>query len=218
MEDTTMNATGQSKDKVTIKVRIGGEDFHDVVIDWTDGQDTSQHLIDQLSLITGIPCENIDCVIVNCTPGHVYISNLGPSSLYRNKFPKEKYNEFVNDGDCFVIAFDFDFYMDRFCARLNLVNRQNFDDEQCTRSFCHYSNGRAMLNRRIGIIKNSALLSKFKQILKAAYIPSSTGRMMAAFTANVNCNIQPYICAGCDRNPHSGNPFSLSAYYSRTRG
>ncbi|XP_015781401.1 uncharacterized protein LOC107359429 [Tetranychus urticae] len=213
-----MEDTEPREDRVTIKVKIGGEDYHDIVIDWSDGKDTSQILIDQLSLLTGIPCENIDCVIVNCVPGHVYISNSGPSRIDRDKFPREKYNAYITDGDCFAIAFDFDYYMDRFISRLNLVSRQNYDDELCTRDFCQYSNARPMLNRRIKIMKNAALLAKFKAILRAAYIPTSTGRVMAAHRANYSCNIQPYITAKCKRNPYSGNPFSLKTYYPRTHG
>ncbi|XP_015791052.1 uncharacterized protein LOC107367819 [Tetranychus urticae] len=175
-------------DKVTIKVKVEDEGYHDIVIDWSDGSSPykDQQVINQLSTIIGIPVELIWMTILDYAPLNYFdLQNIEHRSFdpwfYEHDAPDENEPDFMpcnftrenclgrlNDGDRFVLRTDLTLWVDG-CFSLDIylysLDCELYNENNCTQNYCHYSNTRAFIDRRISVVRNTEL----HNILRARY-------------------------------------------------
>ncbi|XP_015795299.1 uncharacterized protein LOC107371639 [Tetranychus urticae] len=160
-------------DKVTIKVKLADEGYHDLVIDWSDrsGKYKGKRVIDQLSTIIGIPSHYIGAAYINFTHNNlVEIFDKDLDERNQNEFTKENCLGILNDDfDCFAITTELIFCRFEFDLCICLESRLLVNDNDCTGNYCHYSNTRAFINRQVAIATNSELVMKIR--LKYEEIP-----------------------------------------------
>ncbi|XP_015781820.1 uncharacterized protein LOC107359767 [Tetranychus urticae] len=194
--------SNETPDKITIKIKVGGEDYHDLSIDWSDREDVGRQIFPQLASIIGIPIYKMNYLVIQCYP------DSDRDEFFRNKrnTPNEYYDfnrlKILNDGDCYALGMYFENHEPPFHVNLELYNRSNFDENRCTAWYCPHINGRDFLNRRVEIIKYGE--PKFGEFWDGD--ATSTIRSMG---------IQPYMDPICssrvfDRPRHP--------YYPRTHG
>ncbi|XP_015791032.1 uncharacterized protein LOC107367799 [Tetranychus urticae] len=177
-----------SSDKVTIKVKVENDGYHDIVIDWSDGSSPykDQQVINQLSTIIGIPVELIWLTwLVYAPNNHFDLHNIEHKSFnprfYEHDAPDEDEPDLMpyfftrenclgrlNDGDRFVLQTALGWDRD---ACLNLwiylysLDCELYNENNCTDNYCHYSNTRAFIDRRVSVATNTEL----QMILRARY-------------------------------------------------
>ncbi|XP_015791115.1 uncharacterized protein LOC107367875 [Tetranychus urticae] len=173
--------------KVTIKVKVENEGYHDIVIDWSDERFPykDQQVINQLSTIIGIPVELIRLTwLVYAPNNHFHLRNIENKSfnprffepvepdeddldIMPYLFTRENCLGRLNDGDRFVLSsylepegncFDMSIWL--YSLDCELYNENN-----CTENYCHYSNTRAFIDRKLSVATNTEL----HNILRARY-------------------------------------------------
>uniref|UniRef100_T1K2E2 Uncharacterized protein n=1 Tax=Tetranychus urticae TaxID=32264 RepID=T1K2E2_TETUR len=186
------------------KIKVAGEDYHDVLIDWSDSEDVGLQFLQQLASITGIPLNKIHgCLTEYQDPYEQYRLAVFPVVNEKRQSPSELDDlKLLRDGDCFALSMLFQNREPPFRVNLWLYHRSNFDDDQCTPSYCQHINGRAFLNRRIEIIK-------YGEPKYGEYYDGDTRSTIRSM------GIQPYMDPICsfqfyDRPRHP--------YYPRTHG
>ncbi|XP_025017795.1 uncharacterized protein LOC107367800 [Tetranychus urticae] len=169
---------------VTIKVKLADEEYHDIVIDWSErsGKYKGKQVIDQLSTIIGIPSHYICDVYIHLPHDNwVEVENIEHKDFNPERFG-EDFNDreqilftkasclgILNNGDCFVITTELIFCDFEFNFSICLESRLLVNDNDCTGNYCHYSNTRAFINRQVAIAINSELVMKIR--LKYGEIP-----------------------------------------------
>ncbi|XP_015788728.1 uncharacterized protein LOC107365686 [Tetranychus urticae] len=173
-------------DETVIKVKLSGEDYHDIVIDWTDtSQAYEQQVFSRLAEITGIPVEQ--------TSEMCFLTSIYRAVGFRNKraepefendrygdhnieFNRERVLNFTNGNEHFGLSprlrcdDNKHFYICYF-----FVPERLLDEIECTRHFCHHSDNRVFLNRLKAIVTNDALQSQMAHLLVRPRRPSIHG-------------------------------------------
>ncbi|XP_015791114.1 uncharacterized protein LOC107367874 [Tetranychus urticae] len=182
-----------SSDKVTIKVKVEDEGYHDIVIDWSDGSFPykDQQVINQLASIIGIPVEYIFMALLIYAPhNHFDLRNIehrsfdprlwdidaddpevfdeDDNALMPCHFTREKCLGRLNDGDRFVMSTDLYLGSDG-CFSLHLwlysLDCELYNENNCTHHYCHYSSTRTFIDRKVSVATNTEL----QMILRARY-------------------------------------------------
>ncbi|XP_015791060.1 uncharacterized protein LOC107367825 [Tetranychus urticae] len=177
-----------SSDKVTIKVKVADEGYHDIVIDWSDERFPykDQQVINQLSTIIGIPVELIRMTILDYAPLNYFdLRNIEHKSFdprfYEDDAPDEDEPDFMpcnftrenclgrlNDGDRFVLRSYLNWKLDGcFDITIDLysLDSEFYNENNCTDNYCHYSNTRTFIDRKVSVARNTEL----HNILRARY-------------------------------------------------
>ncbi|XP_015788914.1 uncharacterized protein LOC107365858 isoform X2 [Tetranychus urticae] len=159
-----------SENKTTIKVKLGDEDYYDIVIDWTDYRyKYHQQIYDQLAVYTGIPHFFMCSSFITNRGSTMMMSNV--HRLWRAQARNESVRFFrrrVHDGDCFTLNFNMQFLYDQdeiFHVNVNLTDSRNSHGNECNSFWCKYKSTRVYLNKIIGILKNS----EFQKQIKAEF-------------------------------------------------
>ncbi|XP_015788731.1 uncharacterized protein LOC107365690 [Tetranychus urticae] len=171
-----MNADNINSDETVIKVKLSGEDYHDIVIDWTDtSQAYEQQVFSRLAEISGIPVKRTYdmCFLTGIYRGVWLRNKRAEPELSSDRyllpqigFNKEKVLNFTNGHEHFGLSPRLQcddnkhFYICYF-----LVPERSLDEIECTRHFCHYSDNRVFLNRLKAIVTNDALQSQMAHLL-----------------------------------------------------
>uniref|UniRef100_A0A158P4J7 Uncharacterized protein n=1 Tax=Tetranychus urticae TaxID=32264 RepID=A0A158P4J7_TETUR len=193
------------------KIKVAGEDYHDLLLDWSDGLDVGRQFLQQLASITGIPLNKIHgCLTEYQEPysQHLDVSVFGVFNIERQDPPESDELDdlkLLNDGDCYAVSISFQDREPPFRVNLWLHHHSNFDDDQCTPSYCQHINGRDFLNRRIEIMKNGE--QKYRQLY--------TGNQMSTIRS---MNIEPYLIPSCKLHIAGRAILGSYPYFSRTHG
>ncbi|XP_015789413.1 uncharacterized protein LOC107366346 [Tetranychus urticae] len=224
-------AKDNTSDKLIIKVKVAGENYHDLLIDWSEksGPNKGQQVVHQLSLITGIPVKNIDRITIANPPHIRYCSILNVErrglnlDRWKDGFTKENLLGRLNDGDCFAISEDL-WHKDSGLFEFSIVlkSRALFNEDECTYEYCHYANNRDFLNRQIAIATNSQLHLKLNAFLvPRKYLPVRRILKELNLQQFVNC-APPYCSQGPSiqvrQQYYIGFASIVMPYYSRTHG
>ncbi|XP_025017835.1 uncharacterized protein LOC107368085 [Tetranychus urticae] len=210
-----MNGNNCNSDKVTIKVKLSDEDYHDISIDWSNESfDYRKQLFHQLAAYTGIPIPYICHVWVNSLNGTNPITNMEFETTYDFDIrgePKEYAMSALNDGDCFLLyselEFGFHFDSSGLCSILHLVHQDFVDETECNSQYCHYLGSRAFINIFAGKIKSDYLRS----VLEPDFVfRTNSNRFSSEF---LNLQIINLLDLHCSSRP----PF-YRARYLRNRG
>uniref|UniRef100_T1KY94 Uncharacterized protein n=1 Tax=Tetranychus urticae TaxID=32264 RepID=T1KY94_TETUR len=164
------------------------EGYHDIVIDWSDGSSPykDQQVIKQLSSIIGMPVELIRLTgLVYAPNNHFDLHNIEHKSfdprfyehdepdenapdLMPCNFTKENCLGRLNDGDRFVLRTDLTLWVD-VCFSLDIylysLDCEFYNENNCTQYYCHYSNTRNFIDRKVSVATNTEL----HNILRARY-------------------------------------------------
>uniref|UniRef100_T1L5D1 Uncharacterized protein n=1 Tax=Tetranychus urticae TaxID=32264 RepID=T1L5D1_TETUR len=197
--------SNETPDKITIKVKVAGEDYHDLLLDWSDREDVGRQVFRQLASITGIPFYKMNRLSIQCYPD----SDRAESFYNKRNTPNDVYGYYdfnrlkiLNDGDCYALVMCTLTYEPPFHVGLRLCRRSNFDENQCTAWYCQHINGRDFLNRRVKIFKYGE--PKFGEFWDGD--ARNTIRSMG---------IQPYMEPICSSRVYER---FFHPYYSRTHG
>ncbi|XP_015789082.1 uncharacterized protein LOC107366019 [Tetranychus urticae] len=176
-----------SENKITIKVKLSGEDYHDIVIDWTDETcEYHQQLYKQLAAYTGIPIFYIrnSYISKNNFTMPFWLENTDyswrftrpPTVFDKNERNTEKCRSQFNDGDCFTL---------RICVRIcgdqdqlfdfavDLIGSNDSHGNECSVLWCQHTNTRAVLDKMIRIVTNLELQKKIKAQLPVQFTSAS---------------------------------------------
>ncbi|XP_015791116.1 uncharacterized protein LOC107367876 [Tetranychus urticae] len=163
-------------DKVTIKVKVANEGYHDLVIDWSSGESKRKQVFDQLSTIIGIPTRYIngaymylgvdDCIVVENYECRKFNPEMSDDDCEERTEPV--FLRRLNDGDCFAACIRIIFSRNFVEVTVYLYIRGLFNDNYCTTHYCTSKN-RAFINRQAAIASNSELRMKIQS--KFAEIP-----------------------------------------------
>uniref|UniRef100_T1KX23 Uncharacterized protein n=1 Tax=Tetranychus urticae TaxID=32264 RepID=T1KX23_TETUR len=156
---------GRNSDKITIKVRLSDEDYHDIKIDWSNESfDYRKQLFHQLSAYTGIPVEHQEYVAVSRAFRHAHglintewkdgIFNEGWNWEYDSK---ERAMNAFHDGDCFLFRTQL-FAADTglFC-RYDLQHQSLVNETGCDRNYCYYLGRRSFTERVSELLKSDEM-------------------------------------------------------------
>ncbi|XP_025017303.1 uncharacterized protein LOC107365682 isoform X1 [Tetranychus urticae] len=160
-----------------IKVKLSGEDYRDIVIDWTDtSQVYEQQVFSRFAEISGIPVERtaVFSVILGDHGGEIWVTNKRakpeletPDWIHqRLEFNRENLLNLMNGNEHFGLSpwlccdNNKHFYIWYF-----FVPERFMDENECTRHFCHYLDNRAILNKFKAIITDDVLQSQMKDFL-----------------------------------------------------
>ncbi|XP_015788829.1 uncharacterized protein LOC107365773 isoform X2 [Tetranychus urticae] len=172
-----------SENKTTLKVKLSGEDYHDIVIDWEDETcEYNQQIYQQLAAYTGIPIFYIKNSYI--LPGNFNIPFGLENTDYLWRFTRpptvfdvnERNRSRFNDGDCFnlrcctYICKDQDQLFD---FAVDLMASSYCNDNGCNIFWCQHRNTRAYLDKMIGIVKNTELQKKIKAQLPVQFTQAS---------------------------------------------
>ncbi|XP_015782254.1 uncharacterized protein LOC107360143 [Tetranychus urticae] len=146
-------SSNDTPDKITIKVKVAGEDYHDLLFDWSDSEDVGRQVFRQLASIIGIPIHKMNRFMIQCYPDPDTVA-----FFFNKRNTPTGYHDFdhlkiLNNGDCYALEMTFENYEPPFHVNLFLYNRSSFDDNQCTAQYCQHINGRDFINRQVEIIK-----------------------------------------------------------------
>uniref|UniRef100_T1KWI2 Uncharacterized protein n=1 Tax=Tetranychus urticae TaxID=32264 RepID=T1KWI2_TETUR len=164
------------------------EGYHDIVIDWSDGSSPykDQQVIKQLSTIIGIPVELIWLTDLVYAPNNYFdLHNIEHESFdpqfYENDEPDENAPDLMpcnftrenclgrlNDGDRFVLRSYLNWKLDGcfdLTIKLYSLDSEFYNENNCTENYCHYSNTRTFIDRRVSVATNTEL----RMILRAKY-------------------------------------------------
>uniref|UniRef100_T1KMG1 Uncharacterized protein n=1 Tax=Tetranychus urticae TaxID=32264 RepID=T1KMG1_TETUR len=183
-----MSAENSNSDKTVIKVKLSGEDYHDIVIDWTDtSQAYEQQVFGRLAEISGIP---VECTAVfslifrDQRFEEIWVTNKRAKpeletpdwTHQRLEFNRENLLNLMNGNEHFGLSL-------RLCCDDNkhfyiwyyFVPERFMDENECTRHFCHYLDNRAILNKFKAIITDDVLQSQMKDFLVQPRWPQFDG-------------------------------------------
>ncbi|XP_015788830.1 uncharacterized protein LOC107365773 isoform X3 [Tetranychus urticae] len=188
--------------KTSIKVKLSGEDYHDIVIDWTDETcEFHQQIFQQLAAYTGIPILYISCSFIETEESSLLLNNT--NCLWRDSIrndTKETVRSRFNDGDCFNLRFCVWLSSDHdhlFAVHVDLISSRNSHGNECNRSWCQHTNTRVYLDKIIGILTNSELQKKIKAQRPAGRFIDNFNEWMNVLA---NFDIKQYLYAFCTLN------------------
>ncbi|XP_015786285.1 uncharacterized protein LOC107363565 [Tetranychus urticae] len=217
-------------DKVTIKVKILEEEYHEITIDWSDGQTAlqrQQSVFRKLQSITGIPIEYSYFLIFAIPEERVgwsvfYNSDFKLKShgtlTDDDRFNKEKVMSIIENGDEFIICSDLRCSDDKhlYCF-YTLIHTDFLDETDCSEAICHHKESRAFTNRRAQLVADEALNGQLNCLLPN----NRSGNEREWVNIYLRLNIYQFIVAVCKqhepfRQENSG--FMLEQGDSRARG
>uniref|UniRef100_T1K2E5 Uncharacterized protein n=1 Tax=Tetranychus urticae TaxID=32264 RepID=T1K2E5_TETUR len=184
------------------KIKVAGEDYHDLLLDWSDREDIGRQVFRQLASIIGIPIYKMNRLVIKCYPDSDRVEFFFNRRNTPNRYYDFNHLKILNDGDCYALEMSFENHEPPFHVNFFLHSRSNFDDNQCTAQYCQHINGRDFLNRRAEIIKYGE--PKFGEFWDGD--ARSTIRSMG---------IQPYMEPRCSSRVYER---FFHPYYPRTHG
>ncbi|XP_015788917.1 uncharacterized protein LOC107365860 [Tetranychus urticae] len=187
--------------KTTIKVKLSGEDYHDIVIDWTEETcEYHQQIYQQLAVYTGIPILYISCSFIANGESFFWLRNTNRLLRYEARNDsKETVKSKFNDGDCFTLRFCVGILSDHehlFDVNVDLIDSRNSHGSACKQFWCKHQSTRVYLDKIIGILTNSELQKQIKAVLPVERY-SDNGDEWSKLL--VNFNIKQYCYGFCTR-------------------
>ncbi|XP_015792498.1 uncharacterized protein LOC107369097 isoform X2 [Tetranychus urticae] len=166
-----MSEDNDTPDRITIKVKVAGEDYYPIVIDWSDKthEYQQQQLFRQLEIFTGIPNESVTFVRIFNPINNSYFTNMENPDHYENTWPftKESVSQIISDGDEFCLStFIEPFRIERvFRLGYQLLTGNMTHPTECTEYYCQHSENRNFLNQIRRIVINSELALQVRPLL-----------------------------------------------------
>uniref|UniRef100_T1KMF3 Uncharacterized protein n=1 Tax=Tetranychus urticae TaxID=32264 RepID=T1KMF3_TETUR len=183
-----MSADNINSDETVIKVKLSSEDYHDIVIDWTDtSQAYEQQVFSRLKKISGIPYEHslaeISGIPVEQTFDIYFLAGNYGAECFRNKraepqlentpllcmriqFNRENLLNLMNGNEPFRLALRLRCDDNKhFYIGYNFVPERLIGETECTLNFCHHLDNKAHLNKLRAIVTNDALQSQMAHLL-----------------------------------------------------
>uniref|UniRef100_T1KMF8 Uncharacterized protein n=1 Tax=Tetranychus urticae TaxID=32264 RepID=T1KMF8_TETUR len=172
-----MNADNINSEQTAIKVKLSGEDYHDIVIDWKDKSQAyeqqvfgREYFMRKVKEISGISVERTaEFLFISGEHryDHFYNKRTEPGlEHHRLEFNRENLLNLMNGNRRFGLSLSLSCdYNKHFCIGYAFVSERFMDETQCTLDFCHYSDNRARLNKLKAIVTNDALQSQMADFL-----------------------------------------------------
>ncbi|XP_015789009.1 uncharacterized protein LOC107365944 [Tetranychus urticae] len=189
--------------ETTIKVKLGDEDYHDIVIDWTDDscEYKQQLLFRKLAEFTGIPSKHIFNSYIHKEDFPFWLENTDYEYRYdTSPVTNETLMTNFKEGDCFAIRtrmFMNDERDDLFSISVDLISSRHFHPTECRHFWCPHKDTRGLLNKRREMILNSGLQAKIKAALPERRYSFEGDEWVKTL---VNFNIRQYYGSCCSRN------------------
>ncbi|XP_015788729.1 uncharacterized protein LOC107365688 [Tetranychus urticae] len=177
-----MSADDINSYKTVIKAKLSGEDYHDIVIDWTDtSQPYEQQVFSRLAEISGISVERTaEFMFMDGGDRYEFFHNERAEPKLEHtlllsmqlEFNRENLLNLMNGNERFGLSLRLScddnkhFYM-----WYAFVPERFMDETECTLNFCHYLDNRAILNKLKAIVTNDALQSQMKDFLVQPRFP-----------------------------------------------
>ncbi|XP_025017860.1 uncharacterized protein LOC112539502 [Tetranychus urticae] len=208
-----MDGNNCNSDKITIKVKIPGEDYHVISIDWSnESLDFRRQIFQQLAVYTGIPVEYSEIIWVNRHPMRsITIKNRQFNEVYiDDRLPDEDSQEnlmnYFHDGDFFMlntylIPGDNGLYNVYIITNINLIDETGF-----THYNCPYLASRAINDRIAKLIKSHYIQSNMEGWVRRGEFER----------IQLDLNFKQYFLLNCSEWPGENIPFELP--YLRNRG
>ncbi|XP_015788898.1 uncharacterized protein LOC107365842 [Tetranychus urticae] len=160
-----MNANSNVPGKVTIKMKLSDEDYHDIVLDWSDEscEYKQQLFMRKLASYTRVPIEYFTCVILfHGRDTHIFHNQETKYRIGMIEPENETFMSIFNDGNCFCVytAFCWSDQDNGFVIRFELATPDVANVSQCDWFWCQYTSTRGLMDKRIKILKNSELNAK----------------------------------------------------------
>ncbi|XP_015788730.1 uncharacterized protein LOC107365689 [Tetranychus urticae] len=181
-----MIADNIDSEQTVIKVKLSGEDYRDIVIDWTDtSQAYEQQVFSRLAEISEIPVERnaeFTFMVGNDRYERFINKRTEPKLDFTRyvrmwlEFNRENLSNLINGNEHFGLALrPFCDDNKHFYIGYIFVPERLMDPTECTLDFCHYSDNRARLKKLKAIVNNSALQSQMAHLLVQPRWPLGDG-------------------------------------------
>ncbi|XP_025017395.1 uncharacterized protein LOC112539256 [Tetranychus urticae] len=187
-----MNANSNVPGKVTIKVKLSDEDYHDIVLDWSDEscEYKQQLFMRKLASFTRVPIEYFTSVIVSHEQDTRIFHN--QETKYRIDMFKPVENEtfmsIFSDGDCFCLntIFFWSNLDNGLVIQFELESSDRANVSQCSRFWCQYTSTRSLMDKRVKILTNSELNAKLNAASERRHVDNGAEFRRLYFGYNIN--------------------------------